>query len=41
MELLRTQPDAVEVCVEAVNFQRRAEAEGRYDDVLTMLSGLR
>jgi len=39
MDLLRTRPDAVEVCVENVLFLRRAEAEGRHDDVLALLGG--
>lgn len=38
MELLRTRPDDVEICVDNVQFLRRAEADGNYDDVLKMLS---
>lgn len=39
MDILRTRPDAVEICVDEVAFLRRAEADGRHDDVLAMLSG--
>ena len=39
MTILRTRPDAVEIAVQRVAFLRNAEAEGRHDDVLTMLSG--
>jgi len=39
MDILRTRPDAVEICVERVGFLRDAEAEGRRDDVLKLLSG--
>ncbi|KQO82779.1 oxidoreductase [Frigoribacterium sp. Leaf263] len=39
MALLEAQPDAHEILVERVRFLRDAEAEGRYDDVLAMLSG--
>jgi short-subunit dehydrogenase involved in D-alanine esterification of teichoic acids len=38
MDLLRTQPDAEQVLVERVKWQRDAEAEGRYQDVLNVLS---
>ena len=38
MSLFETQPDAHEVLVERVKFLRNAEAEGRYADVLAMLS---
>ncbi len=41
MDILRTQPDAVEICVKDVLLLRDAEAEGRQDDVLAMLSGPR
>ncbi len=33
------QPDIEEVLVDRVRFLRLAEVEGRYDDVLAMLSG--
>jgi short-subunit dehydrogenase involved in D-alanine esterification of teichoic acids len=39
MNLLRTQPDAREILVENVKFLRYAEANGTYDNVLSMLSG--
>ncbi|MCU1405549.1 MAG: hypothetical protein JWQ43_1852 [Glaciihabitans sp.] len=39
MELLETQPDAHEILVERVKFLRNAEKEGRYDQVLSLLSG--
>ncbi len=39
MDILRTRPDAVEICVQRVGLLRNADAEGRHDDVLTMLSG--
>lgn len=39
MEILRTRPDAVEICVERVGLLRNAEAEGRHGDVLKLLSG--
>jgi uncharacterized oxidoreductase len=39
MDILRADPDATEICVNDVLFLRNAEAEGRYDDVLAMLSG--
>ncbi|WP_413812616.1 SDR family oxidoreductase [Streptomyces sp. OE57] len=38
MDLLRTQPDAEQILVERVKWQRHAEAEGRYQDVLDTLS---
>jgi short-subunit dehydrogenase involved in D-alanine esterification of teichoic acids len=38
MDLLRTQPDAEQILVERVKWQRNAEAEGRYQDVLNVLS---
>lgn len=38
MTLLQTHPEADEVLVERVKWQRNAEAEGRYDDVLAVLS---
>ncbi|GAA0960561.1 SDR family oxidoreductase [Frigoribacterium faeni] len=39
MALLESQPDAHEILVERVKFLRNAEAEGRYADVLAVLSG--
>ncbi|WP_319456960.1 MULTISPECIES: SDR family oxidoreductase [unclassified Mycobacterium] len=36
---LRTQPDAKELVVERAKFVRFAEANGKYDEVLAMLSG--
>lgn len=39
MALLESQPEAHEILVERVGFLRHAEAEGRYADVLAMLSG--
>ena len=39
MALLESRPDAHEILVERVKFLRDAEAEGRYDDVLAVLSG--
>jgi len=39
MSLFESQPDAHEILVERVKFLRNAETEGRYDQVLTMLSG--
>jgi uncharacterized oxidoreductase len=39
MALLEAQPDAHEILVERVKFLRNAEAEGRYDAVLALLSG--
>lgn len=41
MTILRTDPEAVEICVNEVFFLRNAEAEGRYDEALKMLSGAR
>jgi uncharacterized oxidoreductase len=38
MALLESQPDAREILVERVKFLRNATAEGRYDDVLAVLS---
>ncbi|EGG47137.1 MULTISPECIES: SDR family oxidoreductase [Streptomyces] len=38
MDLLRTRPDAEQILVERVKWQRNAEAEGRYQDVLNVLS---
>ncbi|GAA3546591.1 hypothetical protein AFL01nite_28270 [Aeromicrobium flavum] len=38
MTLLTDQPDADEILVERVKFLRFAEAEGRFDDVLAVLS---
>ncbi|MFI1390429.1 SDR family oxidoreductase [Streptomyces griseoaurantiacus] len=35
MDLLRTRPDAEQILVERVKWQRNAEAEGRYQDVLS------
>ncbi|KOU63882.1 DltE [Streptomyces sp. MMG1533] len=40
LALLRDRPDARELVVERARFVRDAEANGTYDDVLTMLSGL-
>ena len=37
--ILQAQPDIEEVLVDRVRFLRFAEVEGRYDDVLTTLSG--
>lgn len=39
IEILRTRPEAVEICVDDVLFLRNAEAQGRHDDVLKILSG--
>jgi uncharacterized oxidoreductase len=39
MTLLETQPEADEILVERVKFLRNAELEGRYDQVLEVLSG--
>lgn len=39
MDILRTQPEAAEICVENVQPLRTAEATGRHADVLAMLSG--
>ncbi|WP_033339789.1 SDR family oxidoreductase [Catenuloplanes japonicus] len=41
LALLESQPDAREIQVERVKWQRNAVAEGRYDDVLQVLSGRR
>ncbi|MFE9680893.1 SDR family oxidoreductase [Streptomyces sp. NPDC006285] len=38
MDLLKTRPDAEQILVERVKWQRNAEAEGRYQDVLNVLS---
>lgn len=38
MGLLEAEPDADEILVERVKWQRHAEAEGRYQDVLAVLS---
>jgi uncharacterized oxidoreductase len=38
MALIEAQPDAHEILVERVKFLRNATAEGRYDDVLALLS---
>ncbi|MEU4234308.1 SDR family oxidoreductase [Nonomuraea sp. NPDC026600] len=40
LTLLRDQPDAKELVVERARFVRDAEANGTYDSVLAMLSGL-
>ncbi|GAA1619182.1 SDR family oxidoreductase [Actinoplanes couchii] len=39
MSLLETDPQAEQILVERVKWQRNAEAEGRYADVLGVLSG--
>ncbi|MFF8675407.1 SDR family oxidoreductase [Streptomyces sp. NPDC015242] len=39
MSLLETDPEAEQILVERVKWQRNAEAEGRYADVLNVLSG--
>jgi uncharacterized oxidoreductase len=39
MTLIEAQPDASEILVERVKFLRNATAEGRYNDVLALLSG--
>ena len=39
MSLFESQPDAHEILVERVKFLRNAAVEGRYDQVLEMLSG--
>lgn len=39
MDILHTQPQATEICVENVKFLRFAEASGRYPDALARLSG--
>jgi uncharacterized oxidoreductase len=38
MNILETQPDATEILVERVKFLRFAEANGKFDEVLAMLS---
>lgn len=38
MALLTQQPTPAEICVQRVNFQRRAEAEGRFEAVLDALN---
>ncbi|WP_405547110.1 SDR family oxidoreductase [Streptomyces phaeochromogenes] len=40
LTLLRDRPDAKEIVVERAKFVRYAEANGTYDDVLTMLAGV-
>jgi uncharacterized oxidoreductase len=40
LELLQRQPTPAEICVERAAFLRNAEAEGRFDQVLEMLSAL-
>ncbi|GAA3312914.1 SDR family oxidoreductase [Arthrobacter ramosus] len=40
MALLNARPDAKEIVVERAKFLRDAEAEGRYENVLDMLSGV-
>ncbi|MFD1544831.1 SDR family oxidoreductase [Nonomuraea guangzhouensis] len=40
LDLLREKPDAKELVVERARFVRDAEANGSYDDVLAMLSGV-
>ncbi|MFJ9151949.1 SDR family oxidoreductase [Streptomyces sp. NPDC102270] len=40
LELLREKPDTKELVVERARFLRDAVANGSYDDVLTMLSGI-
>ncbi|WP_221358033.1 hypothetical protein [Streptomyces beigongshangae] len=39
MSLLEADPEAEQILVERVRWQRNAEAEGRYADVLGVLSG--
>ena len=39
MEILKTQPTPKEICVQNVNYLRRAAAEGRYDATLNGLNG--
>jgi uncharacterized oxidoreductase len=39
MDLLRSNPETDEICVQDVLLMRNAEADGRHDDVLAMLSG--
>ena len=41
LALLDAQPDAKEIVVEGAKFARYAEANGTYDQVLTMLSGFK
>jgi uncharacterized oxidoreductase len=38
MGILQTQPDVTEILVERVKFLRHAESQGKFDEVLTMLS---
>jgi short-subunit dehydrogenase involved in D-alanine esterification of teichoic acids len=40
LDLLHDRPDAKEIVVERAKFVRHAEANGTYDDVLTMLAGV-
>jgi short-subunit dehydrogenase involved in D-alanine esterification of teichoic acids len=40
LDLLREKPDATELVVERARFFRDAEANGSYDNVLAMLSGV-
>ncbi|WP_326732321.1 SDR family oxidoreductase [Streptomyces phaeochromogenes] len=40
LTLLRDRPDAREIVVERAKFVRHTEANGTYDDVLTMLAGV-
>lgn len=40
LALLHDRPDAKEIVVERAKFVRHAEADGTYDDVLTMLAGV-
>ena len=40
LDLLREKPDAKEIVVERARFIRDAEANGSYDDVLAMLTGV-
>ncbi|WP_152631066.1 SDR family NAD(P)-dependent oxidoreductase [Agreia bicolorata] len=39
MSILESNPDATEILVDRVRFLRFAEAEGRFDNVLSLLSG--
>jgi uncharacterized oxidoreductase len=39
MSIIESNPDAAEILVDRVRFLRFAEAEGRFDDVLALLSG--
>lgn len=39
MDILRNRPEAVEICVDNVMFLRTAEATGRHDEILALLSG--